>query len=290
MNCTNSWMRRVKWVGMNTNGVYLRCAYRCEIRDCWFDNMGTYDAGEGYVLSHYYFTTGCLSQNNILRQYHTGGEIQYGGAYNVIAYNYMLNGISGSGQQIVGMGVHGQHAYMNLYEGNYSLEKALMDFTHGSNSHQVFLRNRIVGTTSIPDNSAVRIQEWNRQCSYIGNVVGVSNHHTTQDSSSTGNGAVWVLEESAANSGYLRHGNYSMYGATGALVYNGADDQTLPVSLYLSAKPTWFGDRPWPPVVPTDPTGTVPTSIPSGYRYVNGVDPPADGGSPPTGVITLSVR
>ena len=48
---------------------------------------------------------------------------------------------------------------------------------------------------------------------------------------------------------------------------------TLPDSLYLSGKPTWFGTLAWPPFDPVAGTQGH-TRIPAGYRFVNGVDPP----------------
>lgn len=64
---------------------------------------------------------------------------------------------------------------------------------------------------------------------------------------------------------------------------------TLPDSLYLSAKPDWFGDLAWPPWNPFDPNlssdiDTNAVRIPAGYRYVNGDDPP-----PAPSGVTLTV-
>jgi hypothetical protein len=58
----------------------------------------------------------------------------------------------------------------------------------------------------------------------------------------------------------------------------GAD--TLPESLYLGAKPSWFGSLSWPPFDPQSP-GSLTTSqryqkVPAGYRFVNDEEvPPA---------------
>jgi hypothetical protein len=48
---------------------------------------------------------------------------------------------------------------------------------------------------------------------------------------------------------------------------------TLPQSLYLTAKPPWFGDLAWPPVDSSDPKFD-PLIIPAGYRFIRGSNPP----------------
>jgi hypothetical protein len=60
---------------------------------------------------------------------------------------------------------------------------------------------------------------------------------------------------------------------------------TLPASLYLSAKPAWFGQLAWPPFDPTAPNLTY-EAIPAGYRYIRGVDP---GGSQPAAPVGLRI-
>lgn len=56
---------------------------------------------------------------------------------------------------------------------------------------------------------------------------------------------------------------------------------TLPTSLFRSAKPDWFGDRAWPVFDPASP-GTITQTgwerLPAGYRYVNNAEPGAGGG------------
>jgi hypothetical protein len=66
----------------------------------------------------------------------------------------------------------------------------------------------------------------------------------------------------------------------------GAD--TIPNSMYLSAKPAFFGNLVWPPFNPQDANTRSKTRIPAGYRYINGVDPPPDGGG--SGIGTLNVQ
>ena len=55
---------------------------------------------------------------------------------------------------------------------------------------------------------------------------------------------------------------------------------TFPDSLYLNSKPSWFRSLSWPPFNPQSPGSLTINqryqTTPSGYRFVNGQDPPAD--------------
>jgi hypothetical protein len=77
----------------------------------------------------------------------------------------------------------------------------------------------------------------------------------------------------------VRRGNY--YYHSGNIPSSEAlGTDTLPNSLYLGAKPSWFGDLIWPPFDPTAPGTPAYEQIPAGYRYVHGTDPPGSGDGP----------
>jgi hypothetical protein len=59
----------------------------------------------------------------------------------------------------------------------------------------------------------------------------------------------------------LLHGEYS--NVTGLLTWSGSLTQTLSASFYLSSKPAWFGNVPWPAIGP-DVTGGIG---PGGHAY-----------------------
>jgi hypothetical protein len=54
----------------------------------------------------------------------------------------------------------------------------------------------------------------------------------------------------------------------------GIADHDVPDSYFLSAKPSWFGNRNWPPYESSTPSGADLEAIPAGYRLVNNDDPP----------------
>ena len=72
----------------------------------------------------------------------------------------------------------------------------------------------------------------------------------------------------------LRKGNFS-YFAGGIPAAEATAPDPVPASLFRTTKPAWFGDLPWPPFEATRPQPAY-TSIPAGYRWVNGVGPAPD--------------
>lgn len=87
----------------------------------------------------------------------------------------------------------------------------------------------------------------------------------------------------------LRRGNYNTQDnaipASEAL-----GSETLPNSLFRSAKPDYFGSLPWPAIDPLNPNPSF-ESIPAGYRYARGTAVPglAQSGSVPSAPSNLAV-
>src|SRR5436853_7090534 len=71
-----------------------------------------------------------------------------------------------------------------------------------------------------------------------------------------------------------------------SLKYDPAVTDHSPVnSYYLFSKPAWFGDRPWPPVDPTNPSALSDTNLPAGYRFIFGMAPP---NQPPVAAVSAT--
>jgi hypothetical protein len=80
------------------------------------------------------------------------------------------------------------------------------------------------------------------------------------------------------NTNTLRHGNWDA--ANNAVVWDSSiADHNLPNSLFLTAKPSWFGNLAWPPFGPEAPTDVASdlAKIPAGYRLLNNANPPSGG-------------
>ncbi len=77
------------------------------------------------------------------------------------------------------------------------------------------------------------------------------------------------------------HGNWDSYNR--AVIWKGGQDQDLPASLYLTSQPSWWPtnnpDFPWPWMNPvTGYTNLTFASIPAGYKFVYGTNPPSFAG------------
>ena len=192
-----------------------------------------------------------------------------------------------------GISHHGAHTSYNLWEGNEA-PASYIDQYWGSHSHNVQFRNRVLGAYSIDgiaDPSIANIyaiaaeQNVNFE-SYIGNVLGKSGYHDLyEDKYPECASGKRIYRTGYAGSGscsgntkafntMLRHMNFDdvtnsvkYCSDTGEPGCQGGDGGTsLPQSLYLSAKPGWFGDVPWPPIGP-DVT-PMSNDIPAKQRFL----------------------
>ena len=66
----------------------------------------------------------------------------------------------------------------------------------------------------------------------------------------------------------IRHGNYD-YASNSTIWDSTIPDHTIPASLYLSGKPSWWGALAWPPIGPD--LAPMVGQIPAEYRFVNGL-------------------
>jgi pectate lyase-like protein len=202
---------------------------------------------------------------------------------------------------------HSPHSQYNLVEGNV-IGKFGSDGYHGSGSHTVMLRNAVTGTSSWPgvsNQTAIQLDRRNLEYTLVGNVLGVAGTPATFEyaTESGWNGTaifrlgfpdvgndgydgtfppmdlfhsdggprdLYVDRDDTANGTTMIEGNWTSNQGTQDWTIEPAE---MPESLYLTAKPSWFGSLAWPPVDPGAPISDDPTIIPAGYRYVHGTDP-----------------
>jgi len=187
-------------------------------------------------------------------------------------------------------GAHDSGTGMSLYEGNAGNQFG-MDTTHGSGSLATVFRNHFTGTepNRTSNTVALYVMAFNRRVNIVGNVLGTSGYHTVYEDSRTPSGtpgspnqSIYLLGYSSTGeqqplgydplivSSLLRWGNYDY--ATNQTRWSPAEipadnavpaTQTLPPSLFLSAKPSWWGTIPWPAIGP-DVTGG---QDPSGHAH-----------------------
>jgi PKD repeat protein len=297
-NCDNCWIKNVESdMVPGLDHVMTFYSYRCEIRGSYFHDAKSFGAGQGYGIGLYNGSTGFLIENNILKTLHLAISFNYGSCANVASYNALLEGQDdGMNKSIVSVSGHGSHHHFNLLEGNYAANVFNFDIVHGSGSHNVIFRNRVMGTNHINEGeSCINLEYYNRRYSVIGNVLGSPEHrifeivapstcsssadkpifkigHRNSYGCSTGCVGGGSCYDTLVVNGVLRALNYDSVNAT--VVSGGYQVSDLRDSYYLTSKPSWFGDRPWPPYSPSNASAAVLTNIPAGYRFIFGENPP----------------
>jgi hypothetical protein len=166
---------------------------------------------------------------------------------------------------------------MNLWEGNIGIQAAA-DFIHGSSSHNTVFRSRSSGwqnTTITSNNNAIEFQYKNTYMNVLGCVLGTTGQSNTYEVSYpdptdvSSQKTIWRLGyggpswagDPNVKATLLRHGNFDY--VTNSVIWDpNNSDHTLPPSLYLSSKPSWWGSLAWPAIGPdlNPMTGTIPAN------------------------------
>jgi hypothetical protein len=276
--------------------VSLTHAYRSVVRDSYVhhsrrmvQNAGSY----GVVLTQ---SSECLVENNIAVWLCKPIMLNVSGGGNVIGYNHVDQAvIVGSDWQESAIdGCHQAFCHSDLFEGNQAPNLG-SDSTHGNSGGSVWFRNFATGRNSVPYDlgrgeiglpagnlRAAGADAWSREHTFVGNVLhavdggrgttyeltGASHGSRAApvfrlgDNGGGGRGGTW--DDGMAAQFTYRHGNWDNV-TKGQRWEPGNPVRELPPSLYLTARPAFFGDLPWPWV---EPSGTPRTlSLPARLRY-----------------------
>ena len=260
----------------------------CEFRDSSFHqgagadwSSPAYGPDHGYGIFLGQASTCCLVENNDFYKLHFAVAFEGGCSGNVISYNFVTNVMYTEGETPQpALGNHGSHPMMNLWEGNVLRSKILMDSYWGSSSHTTVFRNRISNMAVNNGQQALQyvfifdIWKNNRYHNIVGNVlgnVGMENAVDAPEGYPYGGKYIFRLGFTDANDNslsgndttvaatILRHGNW--YSVTSAVAWDPSNsDHTLPASFYLTGKPAWWGNLPWPAIGPdlTPNTSVIP--------------------------------
>ena len=274
--------------GMTGQHVSLVHAYRSEVRDSYIHHARRVDQGGGaYGISIANSSSDNLVENNISVHLNKPVVMNNSGGGNVIAYNYVDNAYSVGfpGWQETAIDAnHNSFSHFDLFEGNWAANLG-SDTTHGNAGWQTFFRNYANGVNSAPpapdtgNLRAVSVDGYNREHTFVGNVLVASGAKRVSESTSRATlGAAAVYRIGAGSLGgpieafddgtalrlLFRHANFD--NVSNAVVYDPAvARRDLPDSLYLTAKPAFFGSLRWPWV---DPTGTPRVGIlPAKQRF-----------------------
>jgi hypothetical protein len=286
--CANCWLKNVRSDKAGHRHVQLENSYANTVRDSWFSDGHDHGSDRSYGIFLFGWNSDHLIENNIIHRTRHALILEGGGSGNVFGYNYAVGSITDPDNDWLAedMATHGAHPFMNLFEGNI-VSKLTHDNTWGSSSHNTTFRCLIQNysssaATPISGRYAVDVEAHNYYNNIVGSVLGRrgdvgTRYHSEKVSGSTpisyrfgfespGSG---TISDKDVQQRTLIHGNYDHIG--GSVMWDAKADRNLPPSLYLSAKPDWFGAIRWPPFGPDlDP---MEGAIPAKVRYEGGTIP-----------------
>ena len=207
-------------------------------------------------------------ENNIARYQNKPILLNVSGGGNVIAYNYADNSWADNGWQEVNIDNHCSFSHMELIEGNWAPHMGAT-VTHGNGGYLTFFRNyssTVFADPSVADSTlprtgnitALELQGTDVGMNVVGNVLGktgvtqIYDNYTGSDPASIyelGQGIGGQGQSDVVVQTLLRTGNWDAF--HGSTQWDASGVQTLPSSLYRSAKPTWWPQgTSWPWVGP----------------------------------------
>jgi hypothetical protein len=285
-NCANCWVKNVKSDMAGHRHVQLESSYACTVRDSWFSDGYDHSSDYSYGVFLFGWNSDNLIENNIVYRCRHSLILEGGGSGNVFGYNYVVGSLTTPDNDWLAedMDTHGAHPFMNLFEGNV-VGKLTYDNTWGSGSHNTTFRCWIRNYSSNAKTPtlarwAVDVEAHNYYNNIVGSLIGrpgdVGVRYAKENISGTILASYRLGFQSAGSNTVsdpnvqartLIHGNYDSIG--GGVVWDSSNsDHNLPASLYLSAKPIWFGSLAWPAFGPdlSPMVGTIPAKV----RYESG--------------------
>ena len=287
------WFKNVRFDRSHRRHIWMAHDYRCEIREClfqfgdgplWSESYGP-DRAYGVFLGN--MSTACLIENNAFYSLHVSLALEGGPSGNVIAYNFVTNVIYDNPEWTQpALAQHAPHPMMNLIEGNHFASRIISDYTWGSASHNTYFRNRVYDGLRQQIHYGIWEMDISRTHYYenvVGNVFGRAGFERiyeveNRNFSIYGDKVIWRLgyvnagdDNPAGNdpkvkATLLRHGNWD--GVTQTVVWDPKiADTNLPPSLYLTGKPSWWGDLPWPAI--GSDLNPMSGQIPAQVRFLN---------------------
>ena len=312
-NCNKCWVTGIRSVKSNRAHVHIQTSPRAVVRDSYF--YGTLNAATQSYGVEGFASSDSLVENNIFQKVEGPLKVNADCSGCVLAYNFSINDYYSPSlnwlQQSTGLHSLNDHL---LVEGNTG-SGLYADAFHGTHNFNTAFRNRWNGfepnngTPTSGHTNPILIFPYSRYNNLIGNVLGSTARHTMYQFTpgSTGNAdvAIYVLGTGTVScclsgdqkvaSTLFRWGNYDT--VTGGVQWNVSEvpsglsqfanpvppTQVLPASFYLSAKPSWFGSVPWPPIGPDVTGGNIANvgghayKIPSQVCYSTVMGGPVDG-------------
>jgi hypothetical protein len=269
-----SWIKNVESDFHDGVSIAIIGSFRCVVRDSYLHSTQTpTPGGGGYGFSFSWYSADNLVENNISWNMNKVMVMRASGGGNVIAYNYMEDSWISYSPGWVEVGLNASHMttpHHELFEGNESFNFD-GDNTWGNAVYITVFRNHLTGKrrsiaplhlTDAQSRRAIGLMEGHKWYSFVGNVLGMPDQGSgyIYESSFPWRDkpiSMWRLGYNPENweappdpnvtGTVIREGNFDF--ATNRVHWTNAP-RPLPASLYLKAKPAFFGDDPWPWVVP----------------------------------------
>jgi len=282
-NAMDSWVKNVRSMRANRNHIWVYESAHITVRDSYF--YGTLNAASQSYGVETRMSSDLLVENNIFQ--HITAPMMGGNTNgSVFGYNYAIDDFYYvTGWQQGSSYFHDAGVDNVLWEGNDGIGMTA-DNIHGTANFGTAFRNYWNGRDNAQktaQTSPVIIQNANRYMNVVGNVLGTPGYHaqyecapaTASDATCSGSGDVSIFtlgwsgnqgrkdalpNDPLVKSTMLRWGNWDV---TGGARFNASDvpstlslygnavpaSQTLPASLYLPVKPSWFNTA-WPAIGP----------------------------------------
>lgn len=249
----NCWVRKVHSEYSSRYHIQVDHARNLEFTELFMDKAYSCGGGgAGYGLLMQDHVSESLVENSLAKTLRHPWIIKEGCVRNVYAYNFSAETTQGDAcdadpltDSYADISLHGHWPAYNLFEGNIVYRITSSDAWGPNGPGNTFLRNRVLGVKGI----------WIQSYSKTQNVIG--NELTHAD-------AQFEMDKDNTLDGTTLH--YSNYGINGLLDTDAPN--TVSSSLYLSAKPSFFGDLTWPSIGPG--TSFNSGEIPAQIRYNSG--------------------
>lgn len=197
--------------------VYMSEAYGCEISNNYFHHAHDYGGGgHGYGIDVIRHSTDNLIIDNVFKYLRHSMMTHVGTSGNICAYNFSTER---EPQRLCDVSLHGHYSNYNLFESNNVEEIDIADYWGPMGPGNTFLRNKIT-------KEGIDVNDSSHDQNLVGNVLEAGS-----------------LTVKSGVTGTLNHGNLVR---TKVVWDDAIADQNIPVSYFLSEKPAFLANYPWP--------------------------------------------
>ncbi len=292
-----AWAKNIESEGSIGPSVSFNSTFRSVLRDSFIHStQDPNPGGAGYGIDLNFYSADNLIENNISWNFNKVITCRASGGGNVFGYNYVEDGWGAGYPTIPEVGLNASHyatPHHELFEGNQAWNMSGDSFW-GNSIDITFFRNhatgrrRSVAPLRLNDEVSrhfVDVPEWHTGYSFVGNVLGTPDMEAKPQSAFVYENQppwrydpvpVWTIgpqydsgldgQDPDVAATTIRHGNFDY--VTGGISWDPEIERTdLPRSMYLDSKPAFFGENPWPWVIPEDPGDTKVHVLPARARF-----------------------